>query len=117
MHSYRRFVTGQGSAHAVNGAGDTLKSHLATPLYRNGYALMLSSATTSTLGVGYWILAARMYKTADVGLNSASISAMLFLAGVSQLNLMSALLRFLPGAGRATMRFLAYAYLISVSVA
>ncbi|MDB5057777.1 MAG: rane protein involved in the export of O-antigen and teichoic acid-like protein [Chloroflexi bacterium] len=101
----------------MNGSVARLKSHLATPLYRNGYALMLSSATTSTLGVGYWILAARMYKTADVGLNSAAISAMLFLAGVSQLNLMSALLRFLPGAGRATMRFLAYAYLISVSVA
>jgi aminoglycoside phosphotransferase (APT) family kinase protein/O-antigen/teichoic acid export membrane protein len=86
-------------------------------LYRNGYALVLNSATTSVLGVAYWILAARAYTPDVVGLNSAAISAMMFLAGVSQLNLMSALLRFIPGAGRATGRFVGCAYLISVSVA
>jgi aminoglycoside phosphotransferase (APT) family kinase protein/O-antigen/teichoic acid export membrane protein len=92
-------------------------AHVSTPLYRNAYALMLNSVTTSVLGMGYWILAARNYTTAAVGLNSAAISAMMFLAGVAQLNLMGAELRFIPGAGQATARLVTYIYLISVSVA
>ncbi len=94
-----------------------LISHTQTPLYRNGYALILSSASTSGLGVVYWILAARVYATDIVGLNSAAISAMMFLAGISQLNLMSALMRFIPRTGHATRQFVIYAYLIVVSVA
>ncbi len=91
--------------------------HVSTPLYRNAYALMLNSIASSALGMGYWILAARNYSTATVGLNSAAISAMMFLAGVAQLNLTSAELRFIPGAGRATARFVGYAYLVSVGIA
>jgi O-antigen/teichoic acid export membrane protein len=95
----------------ANGASVAqLITHLRTPLYRNGYALVLSSATTSVLGVAYWIVAARTYTPAAVGLNAAAISAMMFLAGVSQLNLMSALLRFIPGAGRATGQFVVSAF-------
>jgi aminoglycoside phosphotransferase (APT) family kinase protein/O-antigen/teichoic acid export membrane protein len=92
-------------------------AHLSTPLYRNAYALMLNSLTSSALGVGYWILAAHNYSTATVGLNSAAISAMMFLAGVAQLNLTSAELRFIPSAGPKTARFVASAYLISISIA
>ena len=114
MHSYRPLVCGPRRSRDV--ALARLVAHLRTPLYRNGYALVLSSATTSVLGVAYWILAARTYTPDVVGLNAAAISAMMFLAGVSQLNLMSALLRFIPGAGRATGRFVVSAYLISVSV-
>lgn len=94
-----------------------LMSHLRTPLFGNGYALILSSAATSVLGVIYWILAARTYSPDVVGLNSAVISAMMFLAGVAQLNLTSALLRFIPGAGRLTWRLVVYAYLTSIGVA
>ena len=115
MHNYRPRVCGPGSSRDV--ALARLITHLRTPLYRNGYALVLSSATTSALGVAYWILAARTYTPDAVGLNAAAIAAMMFLAGVSQLNLMSAALRFIPGAGRATGRFVGYAYLISVSIA
>jgi O-antigen/teichoic acid export membrane protein/aminoglycoside phosphotransferase (APT) family kinase protein len=115
MHSCRPLVCRPRSSR--DAALARLIAHLRTPLYRNGYALVLSSATTSVLGVAYWILAARTYTPAVVGLNAAAISAMMFLAGVSQFNLMSALLRFIPGAGRATGRFVGYAYLISVSVA
>jgi O-antigen/teichoic acid export membrane protein len=93
-----------------------LISHVRTPLYGNGYALMLSSASNSGLGVVYWILAARTYSTSIVGLNSAAIAAMMFLAGVSQLNLASALTRFIPGAGRATRHFVIYSYVISVGL-
>lgn len=94
-----------------------LIAHLRTPLYRNGYALMLSSTTTSVLGVVYWIVAARGYPPDIVGLNAAAIAAMTFLAGVSQLHLTSALNRFIPGAGRATGRLVVCAYLASVATA
>lgn len=94
-----------------------LVAHLRTPLYRNGYALVVSSGTTSVLGVAYWILAARYYTTDAVGLNSAAISAMMFLSGIAQLNLISALVRFIPVAGQATRRLIAFAYLITAIVA
>jgi len=94
-----------------------LASHLRTPLYLNGYALTLSSSVTSLLGVLYWSLAAHLYSPQVIGLNSAAISALMFLAGVSELNLMSALIRFIPGAGRNTRRFVRNAYLISLIIA
>ncbi len=92
-------------------------THLRNPLYRNGYALVLSSAATSALGMVYWILAARSYTDEAVGLNSALISTMIFLASVAQLNLVNALNRFIPRAGRATGRLAIYAYLISLAMA
>ncbi len=91
-----------------------LRSHLRTPLYRNGYLLMLSSIAMSGIGMVYWVLAARLYTPEAVGLNSAVISAMVFVAGVSHLELGSALVRFVPRAGRATRRFVGYAYLATV---
>ena len=57
-----------------------LTAHLRDPLYRNGYALVLSSAATSVLGILYWVLAARLYSTAVIGVNSALLSALSFLA-------------------------------------
>lgn len=92
-------------------------SHLRTPLYRNGYALILSSLTTSGLGVVYWILASHFYSTEVVGLNSATISAMVFLTSVAQLNMGSALTRFLPRAGRSTSAYVRYSYLVCVAIA
>ena len=58
-----------------------LVAHLRTPLYWNGYALILSSGATSGLGMIYWIVAAQAYSAEAVGLNSAMIAAMMFLAG------------------------------------
>lgn len=94
-----------------------LLDHLRTPLYRNGYALVFSSAATSVLGVVYWILAARFYTTETVGLNSTALSVMMFLANLSQLNLMNALNRFVPTAGRTTARLIGSVYLVSAAMA
>lgn len=92
-------------------------AHARTPLYRNAYALILSAGATSGLGMVYWVLAARHYPAEVVGVNSAIVSAMLFLAEISRLNLGSALLRFVPRAGHATGRFIGAVYLVSVAVA
>lgn len=94
-----------------------LVAHIRTPLYGNGYALVSSSVVTCALGAAYWILAARLYTAEAVGLNSALISTMMLLAGISQLNLMSALNRFIPVAGGATRRLLVLSYLIAIGVA
>ncbi len=91
-------------------------THLRTPIYRNGYFLMISSLSTSGIGLIYWILAAHRYSTYLVGVNSAIIAAMTFLAGVSELNLMSALMRFIPMAGKNTRRFVLVSYLVSLAV-
>ncbi|HSD84405.1 MAG TPA: hypothetical protein VLG46_11120, partial [Anaerolineae bacterium] len=94
-----------------------LLEHLRAPLYRNGYALVFSSISTSALGFFYWILAARYYTTEVIGLNSAALSAIMLLANLSQLNLMNALNRFIPSAGKATGRLIASAYAISLIIA
>lgn len=94
-----------------------LLSHARIPLYRNAYALTLSAAATSGLGMVYWVLAARYYATEVVGLNSALVSSMLFFSEVSRLNLGNALIRFVPAAGRATGRLVGVVYVISVTLA
>ncbi|HEV3173231.1 MAG TPA: phosphotransferase [Actinocrinis sp.] len=85
------------------------------PLLRNGHLLSASSVLTSVLGAGYWALVTRLYPTDAVGRNYAAISAMLFLAGVGQLNLTNVLVRFVPVAGARTGRLVARAYLAAAA--
>ena len=106
----RTMMTKSGRISTANG----ILAHLRTPLYRNAYALMLTVVTTSGLGIVYWVLAARYYPIEVVGLNSAIIAAMTFVAGVSQRSLISALVRFIPQAGRATTKLILYSYLLSI---
>jgi O-antigen/teichoic acid export membrane protein len=86
-------------------------------LLRRGTLLTSGSAITAIVGLAYWTLAAHDYSPSDLGRNSAAISAMMFLAGVAQLNLMSALVRFLPVAGRSTVSFVRTVYAITVGTA
>jgi O-antigen/teichoic acid export membrane protein len=87
---------------------------LRAPLYLNGYALMLSAVAMSGLGFVFWVLAARMYAPAAVGASSALVSLLMFLAGIAQLNLRGALIRFLPLAGSAARRLILGAYAASI---
>ncbi|HMJ37321.1 MAG TPA: phosphotransferase [Baekduia sp.] len=94
-----------------------LAEHVRTPVYREGYALVLSAGVAAILGFAYWIVAARTYSADVVGLNSAAISMMMLVSGVAQLNLIGALVRFVPGAGRSTWRLVGWSYAISVVAA
>lgn len=94
-----------------------LAAHLRLPLFRTAYALMLSNMLTSGLGLVYWVLGARLYAPDVVGVNSALISTMMFLSGISQLNLRSALNRFIPEAGRRAGRLIGLSYLATLPVA
>jgi O-antigen/teichoic acid export membrane protein len=94
-----------------------LVNHLRLPLYRNGYALLLSGVVAAGLGLVYWLLAARLYTPAVVGLNSALIAAVMFLAGIAQLGLNSLLTYFIPRAGARAGQLIGYSYALSVVVA
>jgi O-antigen/teichoic acid export membrane protein len=105
----------------VDGLAGTLTarlcSHLRQPLYANVYALTLNTVVSSLLGIGYWILAARLYSPREVGAGTAVVSTMTFLSSLSQLNLNGALARFLPAAGSLGGRLIAGAYLASSTAA
>ncbi|HWD06304.1 MAG TPA: phosphotransferase [Amycolatopsis sp.] len=86
-------------------------------VYGHGYALVLSSALTSGIGLLFWIVAARGYDEAVLGRNAALVSAIMFLAGVAQLNLMNVLIRFVPVAGPRARRLVGMAYLVGGGLA
>jgi O-antigen/teichoic acid export membrane protein len=88
----------------------------AQPLYRSGYLLVLNSIVTAVLGLGFWLLAARLYSPAVIGVNSATISAMMLISGIAQLNLMSSLLRFVPTAGRQAGRMVVMSYAVGATL-
>lgn len=95
-----------------------IQAHFQTPLVRNGYSLIASTGMTSVLGLVYWVLAARLYTVAEIGLNSALISTMMAIGAIAQLNLSSVLTRFLPGIERSSaQRLIAGAYVAGMVAA
>lgn len=98
-------------------AGRRLLEHVRTPLHRDGYALAINAAFTAVTGLLYWIVAAKTYSTNAVGLNSALISSMMFVAGIASLNLPNLVVRFLPEGGSRTPRLIAWSYAAAAIVA
>jgi O-antigen/teichoic acid export membrane protein len=90
-----------------------LREHMAAPMFRNGYALMLNTGITGLLGVVYWMLAARHYPAADVGRASAAYAAMGLLAGFTAHNIVGVLIRFIPQWGRRTGTLVGLVYVCS----
>ncbi|MEA2592795.1 MAG: hypothetical protein QOD62_2626 [Actinomycetota bacterium] len=85
-------------------------------LLRNGYALIINVGATSVLGLLYWVLAARLYSPAEVGVGNAAISLMQLLAGIGgQLTFAAALARFIPRAGGGSRRLAFFSYLLAGS--
>lgn len=87
------------------------------PLLRNGHLLTLSSGLTGLLGLVYWTVTAWKYDEATVGSNSAAISMMVLVAAIAQLNLSSAVVRFVPSAGHRTKQLVAGVYVVSGCIA
>lgn len=79
-----------------------LRAHLDEPLFRGAYSLMTSTALTALLGIAFWALAARSAPAAQVGRDAALISSLITLSAICQLNLVDAIVRFLPGIRHAT---------------
>ncbi len=93
-----------------------MREQLRVPLVRNAYSLVGSTIATSVLGVAFWIIAARTYKTADVGVGATLISTMVLLSNLAQLNLTTAFNRFVPTAGNTTRRLVLVGYGLTVAL-
>ncbi len=96
---------------------DGMTSWWREPLLRNGHFLTVSSGMTALIGLVYWSLAVHRYATVVVGRSAVVISAMMLIGGIGQMNLMSALVRFVPVAGRNTARLVTASYLAAAALA
>ncbi|MFI9121694.1 lipopolysaccharide biosynthesis protein [Streptomyces bikiniensis] len=85
-------------------------------LFRNAYALMLSTGVSAALGLGFWLVAARHYSEEAVGQGSAAIAAQRLLASLTATTMIGAVVRYVPRAGRATGPLVLRLYLVSTVV-
>jgi O-antigen/teichoic acid export membrane protein len=69
-------------------------------LLRNSVLIMANTVVTSLLGYVYWLVAARLFDTATVGLASAVIGLMTITAIVANVGVAGALVQRLPGRAR-----------------
>lgn len=79
---------------AAAGAWDFVR----TPLLRNALLLAARTAVEAGLGMAFWVLAARLYTTEEVGLAAAAVAALGLLATLAPLGLEADLMRTLPRA-------------------
>ncbi|MGW6567322.1 lipopolysaccharide biosynthesis protein [Streptomyces sp. NPDC054975] len=82
-------------------------------MFRNAYALMLSTGVSAALGLGFWLVAARYYAEEAVGQGSAAIAAQRLLASLTATTMIGAVVRYVPRAGRATGSLVGRIYLVS----
>ena len=101
----------------VAGRVRSVRREMGNPLYRNAYALMLNTVVNSGFGLLYWVFAARVFSTEDVGRGNAMVNLMMLISVLTSLNFGQALIRFLPTAGRDSRSLVRLAYGISAAVA
>ncbi|MEU6879208.1 lipopolysaccharide biosynthesis protein [Streptomyces sp. NPDC046712] len=82
-------------------------------MFRNAYALMLSTGVSAALGLGFWLVAARYYTEEAVGQGSAAIAAQRLLASITATTMIGAVVRYVPRAGRTTGPLVRRIYLVS----
>jgi O-antigen/teichoic acid export membrane protein len=93
-------------------------SALRDPDYRGSYALVANTIGTSVIGLAYWAAAAHLYSPEALGEAAALVSALMLVATLSQLNLSSTLIRFLPEMGsNSAGRLINFSYLASTATA
>ncbi|WP_381797854.1 lipopolysaccharide biosynthesis protein [Streptomyces niveus] len=110
-HSATKDGAAAGHDSAGNGGGGGSDS-----MFRNAYALMLSTGVSAALGLGFWLVAARYYTEEAVGQGSAAIAAMRLLASLTATTMIGAVVRYVPRAGRATGALVWRAYALSSAV-
>jgi len=95
--SYHIFKTLSEAAHIIT-SKERIKELFHLPLYSNAFYLMLSTAISAILGFLFWIIVAKFYTEAEVGLASAIISSICLLSSLGLVGLTFSLIRFLPHA-------------------
>lgn len=66
------------------------------PLYRNSIYIYLNTIVSALFGFIFWILAARLYTTEQIGITSGLLSVAAIISSLSGLGFNGALIRFLP---------------------
>jgi len=84
-------------------------------MVRNSLYLILSSGLQAALGFAFWIIAARLFTTADVGRASSLIAATTVIAYVALLGMNSTFVRYLPTAPDRDAMLTAGLLLVAVS--
>ena len=92
-----------------------VRRHLEQPLIRNSFFIMASSFVAAGFGFFFWMIAARLYSQADVGIATALMSSMGLLILISRLGLDQSVIRFFPN--RDKSRVLGTAILVPTAVA
>lgn len=90
--------------HAGDAAEEPPERHPGNGGIGDGLALSLCSAFGSVAGLLGVLIAARIMPQAEVGRASEFQSAFMLIGGIAQLNLGVGLMRWLPGAGRKSVR-------------
>ncbi len=67
------------------------------PLYKNSFYVMASNMVLMGTGFIFWIIAARLYSTAQIGIATSLYSLLTLLSSLSVFGFGSGLMRFLPG--------------------
>jgi O-antigen/teichoic acid export membrane protein len=87
------------------------------PLVKNASHLMVGAGLQSSLTFIFWIIAARLFVAAEVGLTTALLSVLSIFAIVAELGFGMGLIRFLPGAGEKENDLINTCFTISSLVA
>lgn len=82
----------------ITGAMSKIWSLRQDTLYQNSLFMMASTAIVSASGFVFWMVVAKLYNDAQVGLATAIISAITFIMNLSMLGLNYSVIRFLPKA-------------------
>ncbi len=82
-------------------------------LLRSAYSLAANTGVTSLLGLGFWLVAARLFSKEQLGRDTVLISVMIELSTLCQLNLNNGIVRFLPDFGEGSDRAVGLAYALS----
>jgi O-antigen/teichoic acid export membrane protein len=102
----------------VSAASHTAEpAHASRHLLRSAYSLLANTAITSVLGMVFWVAAARLYTTVEVGRDTVLISVMIELSTVCQLNMGNGIARFLPDFGERSAQALGAVYVVTGMVA
>jgi O-antigen/teichoic acid export membrane protein len=81
-----------------------------------GVGVLSSTALNAVLGIAFWLLAARYAHASAVALALAAQSWLILLSMAAQLNIGTALSRFLPPAGPSQGAIIAWAYRVSIAM-
>lgn len=87
-----------------------------TDMVRSGFALALSSTILTVSGFAFWVVVGFRLEDRALGDVAGLTSLIMFIAGVTQLNMTASLPAMLPGSGRMGRTVLARSYTTSVSL-